>query len=687
MAKKDSRYISRDVSWLSFNERVLQEAIDPTVPLIERIKFLGIFSSNLDEFFRVRVATLKRVAALGKKPKALIGGKPKDILNTVHDIVIEQAKKFEGIYQNILKELAKNKIFIVNEKELTSRQGQFVKNYFHQEVRPTLVPIMVNQVEKLPFLRDQAIYLAVDLSKGYDKKEKECAIIEVPTEVLSRFLVLPQMKDNKYIILLDDVIRFCLQDIFMTFDYSTFEAYTIKLTRDAELDIDNDISQSFIEKMSKSLKQRKIGSPVRFIYDIKMPESLLQLLIKGFNISDEDNIIPGSRYHNFKDFMNFPNIGSSDLQYKSSSPLPNPDIDPEKCMLNTIKKKDIILHYPYQSFHYVIDLLREASIDPNVKSIKIIFYRVAKMSNVVNSLINAVKNGKSVTVVMELQARFDEEANIYWTRRLEEEGARVITGVLGLKVHSKLCFITRKENGKLVQYAHIGTGNFNEKTARLYCDDSFFTANKKITNEVKKVFDFLEDNYKKVKFKFLCVSPFNMRKKIIKLIDFEIKNAKEGKEAYCILKTNSLSDREIIDKLYEAGKAGVKIKLIVRGICSLIPGVKGLSENIEAVSIVDKYLEHSRVFIFYHNGKEVYYISSADLMTRNLDNRVEVACPIFDKEIQEELRKMIDLQLNDNTKARIWNKELNNRYKRKPYNNKFRAQIEIYEFLKSKIIN
>jgi len=291
MAKKDSRYISRDVSWLSFNERVLQEAADHTVPLIERIKFLGIFSSNLDEFFRVRVATLKRVAALGKKPKALIGGKPNDILNTVRDIVIEQAKKFEGIYQNILKELAENKIFIVSEKELTSRQGQFVKNYFHHEVRPTLVPIMVNQVEKLPFLREQAIYLAVDLSKGYDKKEKECAIIEVPTEVLSRFLVLPQMKDNKYIILLDDVIRFCLQDIFMTFDYSTFEAYTIKLTRDAELDIDNDISQSFIEKMSKSLKQRKIGSPVRFIYDMKMPESPLQLLIKGFNISNEDNIM------------------------------------------------------------------------------------------------------------------------------------------------------------------------------------------------------------------------------------------------------------------------------------------------------------------------------------------------------------------------------------------------------------
>ncbi|MCK4966754.1 polyphosphate kinase 1, partial [bacterium] len=519
----------------------------------------------------------------------------------------------------------------------------------------------------------------------------ECAIIEVPADTLSRFLVLPKTSEAKRIILLDDVIRFNLQDIFMTFGFTECDAYTIKITRDAELDIDDDILQSFVDKISDSLKKRKLGNPVRFIHDSEMPDHLLRILRKILYIRKSDNIIPGGRYHNFKNFISFPNIGAPNLRYKPSIPLSNGNINPHKSLLSIIKKKDIFLHYPYQSFHYIIDLLREASIDPDVVSIKATLYRVARKSNVINALINAAKNGKEVTVVMELQARFDEEANIYWTKRLREEGAKVIIGVPGIKVHSKLCLITRQENDKTVHYAHIGTGNFNEVTAQLYCDDSLLTAESKITNEVNKIFTFIESNFKffeedqkKRRFKNLLVSPFNMRAKIYKLIDYEIRNAKAGQEAYCILKMNSLSDVEMIDKLYEASQAGVPITLHVRGLCCLRPGIPGLSENIEAYSILDKYLEHSRIFIFCHGGKEKYYISSADLMTRNLNFRIEVACPIYNKELQKDLRSIVDIQLNDNIKTRIWNKRLTNKYKTKPLNKKVRAQTEIYNYFKNK---
>lgn len=685
MDKKNKNYIIRDLSWLSFNARVLQEAIDKNVPLIERIKFLGIYSSNLDEYFRVRVATLKRMVGLGKKAKMLLGSNAETVLDSIQKIVKKQARLFDRIYNDILKELAKDKIYIINEKELNYEQGIFVRSYFHQEVRPTLMPIMIDQVPEFPHLKDHSISLAVDLSGNQSTKDIKCAMIEIPTEVIPRFLVLPQIDDKKFIILLDDVIRYCLKDIFPLFNLPALEAYTIKLTRDAELDIDNIPSVSFIEKISKSIKKRKSGTPVRFIYDAAIPKQLLLFLKKKLDIRDNDNLIPASRYHNFKDFMNFPKIGPSEFLYDVSPPLPNPAIDLKKSLFDTIRKKDIMLHYPYQSFHYMIDLLREASIDPDVKSIKMTLYRVAKYSNVVNALINAVKNGKAVTVVVELQARFDEEANIYWTQKLEEEGAKVITGVTGLKVHSKLCEITRRESGKWVRYVHIGTGNFNEVTAKLYCDDSLFTADKRITNEVSKVFGFFENNINVGKYKHLLVSPFNMRKKYLKLLDYEIHNAKKGKEAYCIIKTNSLSDQVMIDKIYEACQAGVKIQMIIRGICSLIPGIEGVSEKIEAVSIVDKYLEHSRIFIFCHGGKEMFYISSADWMTRNLDFRNEVACPIYDKDIQNELREIIRIQLRDNTKARYINGEQNNRYRRKSSKQKVRAQIEIYNMLQKKV--
>ncbi|HDY89249.1 MAG TPA: polyphosphate kinase 1, partial [bacterium] len=480
-------------------------------------------------------------------------------------------------------------------------------------------------------------------------------------------------------------IRVGLKDIFSMFNFTVFDAYTIKLTRDAELDIDDDIRLSFFEKMSKSLKQRKRGAPVRFVFDNKIPVNLMKILTNKNRLTTTDNLIPGGRYHNFKDFINFPTVGSHDLRYEPLPPLPHVDLNSNTSLFDVIKKKDILLHYPYQSFQYVIDLLREASIDPKVISIKINLYRVAENSNVIKALINAVRNGKSVTVVMELQARFDEEANIYWTDRLREEGAKIIHGVPNLKVHSKLCLITRREKGSLVHYVNTATGNYNENTARIYSDHSFFTVDKRITSEVIKIFDFFDNNYKTSTYSNLLVSPFDMRKKLGNMIKNEIINARSGKEAYIIMKMNSLVDTKMINKLYKAGKEGVKIKLIVRGTCSLIPGIDGLSENIQVISIVDRFLEHSRIFVFCNGGEEKYYISSADLMLRNLDRRIEVACPIYDKKIQAELKDLLNIQLNDNTKARIINETQDNNYKKEPGKSPVRAQIDFYKLIKEKI--
>lgn len=680
---KEDYYINKEISWLSFNERVLQEAADKSVPLIERIKFLGIFSSNLDEFFRVRVATLKRISNLGKKATKIIGDDPDIILKEIQKIVLRQHKRFDKTYQQILKDLAEENIFIIDEKKLNDIQGEYVKSNFLQEVRPKLFPIMIDQILKFPELRDQSIYLIVRLIHSSETQETTNALIEVPTDLISRFLVLPKYEGNRYIILLDDIIRYGLVDVFANFNFDRLEAYTIKITRDAELDIDDDVSQSYIKKVSKSLKQRKEGPPVRFIYDSNIPKDLLHVLRKKMKLSKGDALIPGVKYHNFKDFMNFPDLGLKHLKYKPFEFLVHPDLNPEKSLFNVISEKDILLHYPYQSFHHVIDLLREASIDPNVKSIKITLYRVAKNSAVVNALINAIKNGKTVTAVMELQARFDEEANIYWANRLQEEGARVIFGVPGLKVHSKLCLIIRKEGKKITRYAIIGTGNFNEDTARIYSDHSLFTADEKLTLEIENIFDFFDNNYKISKFKHLIVSPFQMRKKITHLIKKEIFNAQNGKEAYIIFKLNNLVDPKIIEKFYKASQAGVDVKLNVRGMFSLVPNIPDLSNNIQAVSIVDRFLEHTRIFVFCNGGDELYFISSGDLMQRNLDRRIEVTCPIYNKAIQDELRNFLDIQWKDNIKARIRNDKLIQTKRKNSSKNKFYAQKEIYEYLKT----
>lgn len=674
---------NKEISWLSFNERVLQEADNQDVPLIERFKFLGICSSNLDEFYRVRVATLNRLAALGKKTKKILNEDPEKILNKITKTALLQHDKFDRILKKLKRELEKEDIFLISEEELSPEQGEYVISYFHSTVRSKLIPIMLNQVKDSLQLRDRVIYLAVCMYKKEDPSKRQYALIEIPSDVLPRFLLLPSSDGKKFIIFLDDIIRYRMIDIFSIFQYDTFNSYTIKITRDAELDIDDDISESYLEKIHKSLKQRMAGNPVRLIYDSKIPDKLLYMLTDKLSLSKDDTRIAGSKYHNNRDLMSFPRIGSRQLRYPKIKNLAHKDIHPKKSMLKSMQKEDILLHYPYHSFNYVIDLIREASIDPKVTSIKLTVYRVAKDSSVMNALINAVKNGKSVVAVLELQARFDEEANIYWANRLKEEGVQVIFGVPGLKVHSKLCLITRTEKGKSVHYAIIGTGNFNENTARLYTDHALFTADQKLTKEVDKLFKFFVKTYRSDTFKNLIVSPNYMRRRMTSLVNGEIRNAKAGKEASIFLKLNGLTDAGLIKKLYEASEAGVKIRLIVRGMFCLIPGIEGMSSNIEAISIVDKFLEHSRIFVFGNNGDAKYFISSADWMPRNIDRRIEVTCPILDDSIKKELSEYLEIQWRDNVRSRKLNEHLDNKYKNRSVRKKIRSQWQIYDFLKS----
>ncbi len=679
---KKNIIINREISWLSFNERVLQEAADERIPLIERVRFLGIFSNNLDEFFRVRVATWRRLLDFKDQDHNLMDS-PQTILNHINTIGQNLQQRFLEVYDNLIKELEKENIHLINEKQLTDDQGVFVRQYFREQVRSNLFPIMMKSFKKLASLKDKSIYLAVQLKRKDNAIKEDFALIKVPTSVLSRFLILPKKADKHYIILLDDVIRFNLADIFSIFDYDEFQAYTIKLTRDAEMELDNDVSKSLMERMSESLKQRKKGRPVRFIYDSETPEHMLKLLLDTLKISRKDNVMQGGRYHNFKDFMGFPNVAGEHLEYPPAPALPHRHLSGSKSIMDSIRKKDIMLHFPYQSFQYIIDLLREASIDPHVRAVKMTLYRVARTSKVVNALINAARNGKKVTVYLELQARFDEQANIYWSEKLQEEGVEVIHGTVGLKVHSKLILIKRNEGNKKVSYANIGTGNFNETTSAIYADDSLLTANPKITHEVEQIFHLIEKTYQTpVVFKNLIVSPFKTRSFIIQLINKEVANAKAGKKAEVIMKLNSLVDETVVKKIYSASRAGVKFRLIIRGICVLIPGIPGVSDNIEAISIVDKYLEHSRLFVFHNAGKPLYYISSADMMSRNLDHRIEVGVPIWDEELKQELQTILDIQWKDNVKARLLGMDNINTYKTNT-ERPVRAQFEIYNYFKS----
>lgn len=676
-------YLNREISWLSFNERVLQEAADKTTPLIERLKFLGIFSNNRDEFYRVRVATVKRLIKLGKKALTIYDEDPKDLLTRLQRKVIEQQNKFESIYQELLLELAKKNVFIINERQLNPSQKIYIRNYFQNDLMSNLFPVMIDEHLAFPYMKDKASYLFLKLNPYQSDKKNKFALIEIPSSV-SRFIILPKAGKRHFIMLVDDVIRFNTDQIFNVFGYKTAEAYNIKLTRDAELDIDNDVSKSMLEKISKSVKARKQGLPVRFVYDAAMPDDMLKYIMRRLGMAKKDNAIPGGRYHNFKNFIDFPSLGEKDLIYNHPEKLQNKYLASNpNTTLYAIKQQDVLLHYPYHTYNHIINLLREASIDPSVISIKITLYRVADSSKIANALINAVKNGKKVLVLVELQARFDEENNIYWANKLHEEGARVVYGVPGLKVHSKLFVITTREKGKDVHYAHIGTGNFNEKTSQIYTDFSLLTAHKEIAEELVKVFDFYENNFKVQTFKHLLVAPFYMRKDLLQLVQKEISNAKGGKKAEIFLKMNSLVDREMIAKLYEASKVGVKVTLIIRGACSLVTEMEGWSDNIVAYSLVDKYLEHARVFIFHNNGDEKIYISSADWMSRNLDNRSEVAVPIYDSQIRKKIKDIMSIQLSGNTKLRMIDKKQENKYRiAKPGEKKVRVQDEIYNYLK-----
>ena len=692
MIKTKNRYINREISWLQFNERVLQESADKNVPLIERLRFLGIFSNNLDEFFKVRYATVKRIVEAGKTGKSVLGGeKAKDLLEEITEIVIKQQAKSLEILHTIEEELEAKNIFIVNEKEITEKQAEFIKTYYIQKVSPVLMTIILDDLLEFPTLKDTAAYLAIKMVLKKDngdqqtQKEKEVryALIEIPKGI-DRFVELPKEGDKSYIIILDDLIRYSLGSIFNMFSYESITAHMIKITRDAELDIDNDLTKSFIEKVFASVEHRKISDPVRFVYDKSIAKDTMGFLKEKMNIEDTDSVIPGGRYHNRRDYMNFPSLGRQDLLYEKITPLPIKGFSLEGSLLECLAKKDHLQYTPYHTFSYVIKFLREAALDPKVKNIKITVYRLADNSQVAASLINAVKNGKQVTVQIELQARFDEQANIEYAAQLQAEGVKLIFGVPGLKVHSKICLIEREEEGVLKRYGFISTGNFNEATARIYTDYTLFTAYEPILKEVNKVFDFFETTYKIHKYKHLIVSPHYTKTLFKSLIDKEIENAKKGKKAYIKIKMNSLTSYKMIDKLYEASNAGVKIQLIIRGVCCLIPGIKGMSENIEAISIVDKFLEHPRIFIFANEDNPKVYISSADWMTRNLDYRVEVGCPIYDGDIKQELMETFEISWNDNVKARVFSEKQDNAY-RKNNKPKVRSQFALYDYYKKKL--
>ncbi len=685
------RTIVRDISWLSFNARVLQEAADPTVPLRERIRFLGIFSNNMDEFFRVRVATLERMIEYSGRAKINMHLElaPAKILDEIQSIVLEQQGEFNYIWEIIRTELEKEKIFLVNEKQLTKEQQKFVQTHFEEEVRSNIIPLMVESIPHFPFLRDKSIYLGVVLSRRDGAMKRKYALIEVPSRTLGRFVLLPASNPGEnQIILLEDIIRYNLRSIFSYFGYDRYESWIFKVTRDAEIDIDNDVSTTLIQKIEKGLKNRRKGKPVRLVYDMEMDKGLLEYLIKRLSLGKKSNLIPGGRIHNFRHFMDFPDVFSKKGQRKK--PFIHPLLVKSPRVTDAVLDQDVMLHFPYHSFNPVIDMLREAAIDPNVTAIKITCYRLASNSKVINALVNAVRNGKHVTVMLELRARFDEEANLEWKERLEDEGVKVLIGIPNTKVHAKICLIKKRLNNRTIHYGFVSTGNLNEKTSMVYGDHCLLTSNRNIMADVNRIFNYLEkwkDGPAQLKAcKTLIPCPVSMRRELLKMINKEIKMAKSKKKAAITLKMNSVSDEELIDKLYDAARAGVEIKLIVRGIFCMFSENKKFIKPVTAISIIDEYLEHARVFIFHNGGKEKVYISSADWMVRNLDHRVEATCPVLDRVIQKELKDILNIQLSDNVKARWLDNELSNQYKRDHAQKKVRAQIEIYNYLNQKNI-
>ncbi|MFM5285413.1 polyphosphate kinase 1 [Aeromonas veronii] len=678
----DKQYEEKELSWLSFNERVLQEAMDKTVPLIERVRFLGIFSSNQDEFFKVRVSDVKRRILINE----VHGGddEAKVLLRAIQQKVMALGEAFDNTYKELLIALARHNIFLVNENQLSDAIQKWLRVFFKEKVLRHIIPILLNkEVNPVKFLKDEYTYLAIEMKKN--GQVIQYALVEVPTDDLPRFFQLPPegTRRKKQIIILDNVIRFCLDEIFKGFfDYDEIAAYAVKLTRDAEYDLSDQLDLSLVDKMSDGLKQRLTAMPVRFVYEREMPAAMISFLKLKLQISSYDAIMPGGRYHNFKDFIGFPNVGRDYLENPKLPALDCRDFDGFVNAFDAITKQDILLYYPYHKFHHFTELVRQAAFDPAVSAIRINIYRVAKKSRIIHSLIDAANNGKKVTVVVELRARFDEAANIDWANILTDAGVKVVFGVPSLKIHSKLCLITRHENGEAVRYAHIGTGNFNEKTAKIYTDFSLLTRNPDITAEVEGVFEYIEYPYKRYKFNHLLVSPINSRRQLYRLIDNELSNAKAGQPSGIILKINNLVDKDLINRLYAASQAGVPIQMIIRGMCALRPGVPGLSDNIKVISIIDRFLEHPRVMVFHNKGNPQLYISSADWMSRNIDGRIEVGTPIYDERLKQRIMDILELQLSDTCKARVIDADQQNEYVKRGNRRKIRSQVAIYDYLK-----
>jgi polyphosphate kinase len=677
-------YYPKELSWLAFNERVLQEAADKNNPVVERIRFLGIYSNNLDEFYRVRAADVKRQITIaqndGNEEEA---EKQTALMAIIQQKVVQLSDKFDHIHKDVLKALARYNIHILQKHELNEYQKQWVRNFFVNKVLRHIAPIIIDKkMDLLSRLNGTSVYLYVALRRK--DRNTRYAVIQVPTSEMSRFMLIPPEKSRKkkHIIMLDDMIQLCLEDIFRGFvKFDEVESFSFKMTRDAEYSINDEIDESYVEKMSESMKQRLIAEPVRVIYDNDMPEDMMQDLRKRLRITKLDTMHAAGHYRNFKDFIGFPNVGR---EYLEHAPLPAIDsnaFSKFNTVFDAITAHDILLYYPYHRFLHVTEFVRQAAFDPSVKAIRINIYRVASNSRIINSLIDAVDNGKKVTVVVELRARFDEEANIEWSKRMTDAGIRVVLGVPTLKIHSKLCVITREERGAMINYAHFGTGNFNEKTAKIYTDYSLFTRNQELANEAVAVFDLIQYPFRRYKFQHLQISPLNARTRIQSLIRQEIQHLKEGRPAQITFKINNLVDKELMDDLYRASQAGVKIRGIVRGMCSIIPGLKGISENIEIISIVDRFLEHPRVMVFEGGGERKVFISSADWMTRNMDNRIEVGCPIYDKNLQQRIVDIMDIQFRDTLKARVIDKEQSNKYVARGNRKKLRSQIEIYDYL------
>ena len=673
---KKYTFKNRELSWLDFNERVLQEAADITVPLIERLRFIGIFSNNLDEFYKVRYATVKRLALTKERVKKFYKGEnAKDLLNLITERAIELQNRSNLILDFILKDLEKENIFIVDEQAIPKDSISYIESFFLDKIQPKLKIVLLNEKDDFPQLSESSCFLIIKVESK--NKNLNYAIIQFPDE-FERFIVIKN-QDVKYVIMIDDIIRYHLFEIFKIFNPSNISANMIKFSRDAELDFDDDISKSYLEKISQSVKDRLKGDPLRFVYDKEIDPNTLKFLLEKMNINSEiDSVIPGGKYHNKKDYMNFP-ILNNDLAYDKIEHLVIKDFYKHKTVFESIDERDFLVHTPFHKFNHILTFLSEASIDPDVKRICITIYRLSKLSSVANTLINAAKNGKEVVVQIELQARFDETNNIDYAKLMQDQGVKLIFGIPTLKVHAKVCVVEKLINNKILKYGFISTGNFNESTAKIYTDFTIFTSNESLLDEISNVFEFFSFNYKKFKYEKLIISPYNTKKFFKSLIKNEIKNAKRGKDAFIKIKLNNITNYEMVEELYKAAEEGVKIYLIVRGICCLIPNQKNTHNNIELISIVDKFLEHTRMFIFCNNGKNKTFISSADWMTRNLDNRVEVTIPIEDEKISNQLNDIFSIYWNDNQKSRYVNSENNNEY-RKNELGIIRSQSQVYNY-------